>query len=579
MAGTDKHTSFLVALNADVVNYSKMMADEPVETADAMTRSQNLVDDELAAADGTLVNFVGDNFMAVFDNAENALKAAIAITTSIASDDSYKLKHESFRFRMGIDRGEVMLTEGGQYLGDALNIAARIQSIAQPGGISVSGDVYLALDEPALRFRSTGPRNLKNIPEQVQVYEFSSLPADNDITTVPHRQLALENPKVAILPMHAEGLDRSIQNCSQLMINDLVTALVHEPNIDVVAVSQSDDGIADRSPAPPGVRYMLTSGVIDTGSGLRVYAQLLEVSTLQIVWANNWDADADKLIDLTDQFTTDIVRAFEVELIVGEPASIYNELMDPAAVAKVYEGWYGLTSGTREGWHNAIKLFEELHKSHPEKIVGEALLAYAHWMGGAHRLTKDAKTEFKLAREYAKCGVAHKDDTGLCQMVLAAISLDEGKPDVALVEIDSARIVRPTCDVTYALEASIRRYLGQWQKAVGLIDHAMELTIVNKPWYPTILASSYLMGEEYEKAIATAEEVLAHQPKNLEALFVLAAAQVELGLDRRAHATAQLIRERFPNTTKDEWLASNPYQNEQFIERWRSDLEAAGLTT
>lgn len=578
MVGTDKHTSFLVALNADVVNYSKMMADEPAETADAMTRSQKLVDEQLAAANGTLVNFVGDNFMAVFDSAENAIKAAIAISTSIASDDIFKLKHENFRFRMGIARGEVMLTEGGQYLGDTLNIAARIQSIARPGGISVSGDVYLALDEPALRFRSIGSRSLKNIPEQIQVYEFASLPADNGSTTIPHRQLVLENPKVAILPMHVEGLDRPYQNYGQLLINSLVTALVREPNLDVVAVSQSDEGSAEQNPAPPGVRYMLTSGIIEMGSQVRVYAQLMEVAALQIVWMNNWDVDTDKLIELTDRFTADIVRVFEVELIVGETANIYNELKDPEAVAKVYEGWYQITSGTKEGWQKAIILFNELHGSHPKDIVGASLLAFAHWLGASERMSDDPKTDLELARRYATLGIALNDDTGMCNMVLAAIALDEGHPEAALAEVESATILRPTCDVTYALEASIRRYLGQWKKAVVLIDKAMGMTPVDKPWYPTVLASSYYIGEMYEEAAAMADEILAHKPQNLEALFVLAASQVELGLDRRAHATVQLIGERFPDANVEEWLASNPYQNKQFIKRWQNDLAAAGLS-
>ncbi|HBE93301.1 MAG TPA: hypothetical protein DDW55_12575, partial [Gammaproteobacteria bacterium] len=191
----------------------------------------------------------------------------------------------------------------------------------------------------------------------------------------------------------------------------------------------------------------------------------------------------------------------------------------------------------------------------------------------------DPKTDLELARRYATLGITLNDDTGMCNMVLAAIALDEGQPEAALAEVESATILRPTCDVTYALEASVRRYLGQWQKAVVLIDKAMGMTPVAKPWYPTVLASSYYIGEKYEEAAAMAEEVLAHKPQNLEALFVLAASQVELGLDRRAHATAQLIRERFPNANVDDWLASNHYQNKQFIERWRSDLDAAGLST
>jgi tetratricopeptide (TPR) repeat protein len=119
--------------------------------------------------------------------------------------------------------------------------------------------------------------------------------------------------------------------------------------------------------------------------------------------------------------------------------------------------------------------------------------------------------------------------------------------------------------------------LGQWEQAVELVDQAMGLSPVNKPWYPTVLASSYYVGGRYEQAAAIAEEVLEFQPQNIEALLVLAASQSELGLDRRARATGDLIRERFPQANISEWLASNPYQDDQFVDRWKKDLEGAGL--
>jgi tetratricopeptide (TPR) repeat protein len=128
------------------------------------------------------------------------------------------------------------------------------------------------------------------------------------------------------------------------------------------------------------------------------------------------------------------------------------------------------------------------------------------------------------------------------------------------------------------MEASVRRYLGQWDEALVLIDHAMDLSPVTKPWYPTVLASSYYIGERYEDAAATADEVVSYQPGNLEALLILAASQSALGLDRRAHATASIIKDRFPQTRRDEWLDSNPYQDTAFVDRWRSDLERAGLS-
>jgi class 3 adenylate cyclase len=146
----------MIALNADVVGYSRLLADDYEATTAAMTEYHGLVDAEVAAHRGTVANFVGDSFMAVFDEVEDAVGCAIAITTAVEARNADVPDSRRVRFRMGLDQGEVGFAAGG-YHGDALNIAARIQAIAQPGGISVSGRVYRSLDEPALRFRPVWP--------------------------------------------------------------------------------------------------------------------------------------------------------------------------------------------------------------------------------------------------------------------------------------------------------------------------------------------------------------------------------------------------------------------------------------
>ncbi|HUO47165.1 MAG TPA: hypothetical protein VM470_10090 [Acidimicrobiia bacterium] len=126
-------------------------------------------------------------------------------------------------------------------------------------------------------------------------------------------------------------------------------------------------------------------------------------------------------------------------------------------------------------------------------------------------------------------------------------------------------------------KVSATRYLGQWEKSVELLDRAMRLTQVINPWYPTIQACSLYIGHRLEGAASTAEAVLEHQPHNLEALLVLAASQHEMGLDRRARATAELVKERYPAMDVDAWLAAHPYQSPLLVERWRKTLTELGL--
>ena len=152
------------------------------------------------------------------------------------------------------------------------------------------------------------------------------------------------------------------------------------------------------------------------------------------------------------------------------------------------------------------------------------------------------------------------DPTGLAHMVQGAVLMARGRADEAVEVIEQAQITRPTCDVTYALEGSVRRYLGHWQKAVDLMDHAIRLSAVPPAWYPTVLACSLFIGGRLDQAGATAEAVLEESSDNLEAMLVLAAVQAEMGLDRRARATAEQIRDRFPAMDIDHWLTHPPVQ-------------------
>jgi adenylate cyclase len=542
-----------------------------------MSEARAIVDEGIAEADGTLVNFVGDNFMAVFDESEPAVRAAITITNALAAKNALVPEYQRLRFRMGVDKGTVVIDDDGSYLGDALNIAARIQSIAQPGGLSVSGDVYRALDEPALRFRSKGRQRLKNIPEQIEVYDFADLPSKDDTAVTPTRPLALDTPKVAIAPMHLEGASSELQSMASFLLSDVVSGLVGLRNLDVVDVTQTMGQSQTEDEVASNVRYVLYSGIVQVGNRVRLWAQALEVLTQNALWAHKWDTDVDSLLDVADQFAEEIVRAFEVELIVGEPARIYHELADPRAVAKVYETYYHLTSGTASGWKRALEIAEGLKAELPDSMLGVVMLSFTNWIGAAQGFSEDPEQSLMDATLDAERAIEFGDETGLASMIMAAITLAQGDAESALDRVTSAKVTRPTCDLTWAVEASVRRYLGQWEEAVELVDQAMGLSPVNKPWYPTVLASSYYVGGRYEQAAAVAEEVLEFQPQNIEALLVLAASQSELGLERRARATGNLIRERFPQANISEWLTSNPYQDDRFIERWMKDLKGAGL--
>jgi adenylate cyclase len=568
MTLTDGTKADVVALNADVVGYSKLMADDVDATAATMEEYRQLVEHEVAAGQGTMVTFVGDNFMAVFPSAEAALKASISITSEIERRNVGVSGTRQVRFRMGIDQGEVSVAEG-RYFGDALNIAARIQAIATGGGVSVSGRVYRSLDEPALRFRSIGSKRLKNIPEDVDVYEFADLPTAG-ASTSSRGSLELEDPSLTVLPIITEHVDDSVRSVSEIIRSDMVHRLSQVPQLKVI------DGITQSKGSEVASRYMVETGVHQVGNNVRIYAALFDVPTMNIVKSHKWTVDAADLFDVSETLANEVARAIEIELIVGEPAGLYADLGDPDAINKIYLGWYYLRNDTEEGWSRAIDLFGEVAETHPDKPFGFVLSAFANWIAVGNRWGSDPKEMLALSHQQAQRGAEIGDPTGLAQAVIGAVLMSQGRDEEALEVMDGLQILRPTCDVTFGLEGSVRRYMGQWERSVDLLDVAMRLTGVNKPWYPTVQACSLFMGGRLEQAAQTAEMVLEYQPNNLEALAVLAAAQVELGMVRSSKATAGLIKERFPAVDLESWIDRSPYQDRDMVERWKSDLITAG---
>jgi TolB-like protein len=508
--------------------------------------------------------------MAVFQDARDAVQTAIAIATEIERANVDIPGPRQVRFRMGMDLSDVVVS-GGRYFGDALIIDSRIQAIAHPGGLCVSGRVYRALDEPALRFRPIGQQRLKNIPEEVEVYEFADLPSDGTVTTE-RRSLSLESPTVAVLPIHKEMADESVGATAGILRGDLIHRLARVPQLRVIdAKTETSD-----KRVVTAARYMVETGVHQVGDKVRVYATLFDVKTMNIVKSYKWTVQAEDLFALSDRFADDVARSLEIELIVGEPAGLYSELDDPEAIEKVYLGWYHLRTDTREGWSRAIELFGQVAQSHPEHPYGHVLSAFANWIGAANEWVLDPDAALLKAREQAQVALDAGDPTGMARAVEASILMSEGRQDEALVVIEQLGIIRPTCDVTYGLEGSVRRYMGQWEKAIDLLDIAMRLTGINKPWYPTVKACSLFIGGRIEQAASVAEMVIDYQPHNLEALLVLAAAQVELGMDRRAKATTKIIRGRFPSVNVEAWLDKSPYQIKELVERWKKDLASAG---
>lgn len=567
------HRRHAVVLHADVADYSRLMADDPAGTVTVMRDYQRLVSDAVSDAGGLLVNFVGDSFLAVFDDASSAMRAAVAVCGAVRDRNRDRSRSRKTWFRLGLDAGDIVVADDGSYFGDPLNIAARIQAIAEVGGINVTQAVYVLLDEPALRLVALGSRRLKNIPEPVRVYRLAGVSADTDGA----RTVQYTEPVVAVLAtVHAAAtVDREVAEALHV---DVVDALGALPGLEVLDAPSDAGTTSARAGAAPA-RYSLHTAVVRSGVRVRAYAKLIELETINIVWNGRWDGTTDDLFALQDAMTAGTVRAMEVELVIGQPATFYRTQLDSGERAAVYQGWHHLDAGTRDGWVRAIELFSSVLDARSDAVTAHAVLSFARWWGAVQGLSDVPEHDLERAARHATRGVELDDPSGLSHLVLAALEQHAGGDlDAALSDAQRSLTRRPTCDVSYAVLGSVQRYLGDWRAAVEACHRAQELSPVRRPWFATVLASAYYVGDRYHDAAQLAEQVVEQQPDNREALLVLAASQQALGLTRRAGATVVALRERFPDVRRDDLAVSHPFRDAAILQRWSEHLAAAGVS-
>jgi TolB-like protein len=379
---------------------------------------------------------------------------------------------------------------------------------------------------------------------------------------------------VAVLPILDPDTDAPDSPAAALRL-ELLTSLVKLPGLEVIDV---DDRGAATDVRGRSARYVLECGVQRAQGRLRVWALLIDTPTVNQIWGERWDGTTEDLFELTERVAQDIVRALEVELVIGEPARLYRSLVDPASVERIYRGWHQLAKGTSTGLLNAIELFETVSVTVPDTATGPALTAFACWYGAMTGLSDDPEAHLARAWRDAITGVTLGDDTGLSHMVKAALMLSEGGDlDEALEEARRAQAKRPTCDVTFGIEASLERYRGNWQVAVESARRAMSMSPTFSHWYETTLVGAYHMAGQYQQAADIAEGVVARSPNAAEALLLLAASQEALGLHRRAAGTITTFMTRCPGVTRADVRRLHHFRDPSVMDRWLTQLEAAGL--
>lgn len=571
-------------LYADIHGYSRLMDRDEAGTIVRVARSLALIRHLVGDYGGEVRNTAGDSVLALFPSASQALHFAVEMQREVSNESAWSDGAPPIAYRIGIAIGETITRESEVY-GHSINTAARIQELADPGGICVSDTVYHAVrDKSELSLRSLGKRVLKNIAEPVEVYaviresgrvhlepaQFQPPTSQNE--TVPASS-------VAVLPLENTSGDTADNHLCLGVVTDVISSLSRFRNL-MVTARHSAFLVAEQLRSPRdigrqlGVRYLLSGRLQRAGSHIRITVDLVEAETEQTIWSERYDGTLADIFDFLDDVTTTTASRLAFHIDMAEKRRM-------AAQAHPMLQAYGLVlRGQDLGFRfrqdsnaHARRLFEQARDLDP--LYGRSYAAISRTFNVEWRYswTSDPEAALNEALSLAKCAVEHDDldARGFSEMGIAHLYKKEH--DEALAAYERALELNPNDADLLAEMGDCLVYVRQAERSVELLKRAMRLNPYHPDSYSWYLGDAYFHLGAYEKTIQT----LAKMRDQSEGHRLMAASHALLGQMDEARLHAHSVLKVHPNFTIDKWRKVPPNKYPEDLEVFVEGLRLAGL--
>jgi TolB-like protein/Tfp pilus assembly protein PilF len=572
-----------VILAADVVGYSRLMeVDEAGTLAALKARRKDVLGPLVTKHGGRIFKFTGDGVLIEFGSAVNAVQCAVDLQQGMATANASEPEDRHINLRVGVNLGDVMV-DGSDLYGDGVNIAARLEAIAEPGGVYVSEDAYRQVrNKLKLSFDDLGAQNLKNIAEPVRAYRLAGRPA---VTVAPPKASA-DKPSIAVLPFTNMSGDPEQEYFSDGMVEEIITALSRMRSLFVVARNSSfyykGRPISMKQVGRElGVRYVLEGSVRKAANRLRITGQLIDTETGAHLWADRFDGDMEDIFDLQDQVTAKVVGAIapkldeaEIERIRSKPTESFD------AYDYFLRGMAGLHKWSREGNDEALAHFYRAIELDPNYAAAHGLAARTYLQRNAGGWVTDRAREVAEASRLARRAVelGHDDAVALATagFALAALIRDIEDGDAF---IDAALGLNPNLAWAWLYSGWVKAQMGDVDRAIERIARAKRLS----PHDPqdlsiqTAMSFAHFIAERYGEALACAQSAVRIR-SNFQIANCLAAASAALaGRPDEARKAMERVREVNPNLRLADVGTIVTIHRPEDIARWADALRQAGL--
>jgi adenylate cyclase len=576
-----KLTAILIA---DVVGYSRLMGQDEDSTVQTLTTYRDVISSLIKDHKGRVVDSPGDNILAEFGSVVNSLRCAWDFQQEIKSRNADLPENRRMNFRIGINLGDVIEEENRIY-GDGVNIAARLESLADEGGICISGTAYDQVKTKLpFRYEYQGEKIVKNIEGPVKVYKVLIKKDADDLIFDKKFELP-DKPSIAVLSFVNMSGDSEQEYFSDGITEDIITALSRSPWLFVIARNSSftyrgasvDVKQVSRE---LGVRYILEGSVRKAGNRVRVTTQLIDGILGSHVWAEKYDGDLQDIFDLQDQITQKVVSSLltQIHMYVGEDTKRLErpDLVTWDLLARSWKLYYDLT---KESLAAAEKILRKVVANAPTSCDAHYILAgvLIHQVLMGYRL--DGNLIIPEAYEIAKRAVSLDETNEYAHWTLGIIQHYRSKHDLAIAELKRAIELNPNCSLAYG---TLGDFLGEYGDSEESIKNN-EIAIRSNPKDPSIffrytgIAMAHFTAGRYSEASQWARKSVYRKQSWRGGHAVLAASLAQLDLLEEARDAVDNYLENFPNETISEARKAFSIKGSDNAHRFEEGLRKAGL--
>ena len=590
MAEERVNRKLVAILAADVVGYPQLMgADEAGTLAALKQHRQTIFDPAVAAHNGRIVKLIGGGTIVEFGSVIDAVICALSVQRSDDPPPDEVLRRPKIVLRIGINLGDVII-EGDDIYGDGVNIAARLEPLAEPRGICVSSIVNESIGNRIdVRFQDAGDITVKNINRPIRIWKWHP-GATPDVTK---SKMDKPLPKVAtasiaVLPFTNMSGDPEQEYFSDGISDDIITDLSKIAGLTVIARNSSftykGRSVDIRTVGRElGVQSVLEGSIRRAGKRVRIAAQLIDTTNGGHLWADRYDRDLTDIFEVQDDVTHRIVDALKITLSPAEKERLADTETSKTSNVVAYdcvlrgrEFMLGKEKNL-ETFGQAIKYFKQALEHDPNYSVAYVCLGFAYMFDYQNRWTENPDGSLQIAKEYARQAIEKDPNEPLARCVSALAASYAKDLDRAKTEIDAALALNPNLALAHSLRGNIRAYSGEPLDAIPEIEQAMRLDPALSEQFLHFLGLAYLMAGKYETAAALLRQRIILAPNTDFSRAILTSALGHLGeVDAARQVWGELMAIN-PNYSFAGHIGRQPFKRKGDVERIAEGLNKAGV--